>query len=147
MRILRAILPVFALFAVCATGGAWAMDGESVRPVQVAQAQNGAPSGDDRPATVGDLRHFESRMDERMTGLENRMDDRMRHLESRMMRMEDRMIQMFTALLAVMIALYGLPQLPSWWGRLRAGGKNAVASGIFLIALVVITAGAAIAAV
>ena len=140
MGILRAILPVFALFAVCAAGEARAVDGESARPVQVAQAQNGASSGDDRPATVGDLRHFESRMDERMTRLENRMDGRMRDLEGRM-------TQMFTALLAVMIALYGLPQLPSWWGRLRAGGKNAVASGIFLIALVVITAGVAIAAV
>ena len=127
MRILRAILPVFAVFAVCATGEARAVDGES------AQAQN-------RPASLGDIRQFESRMDERMTRLENRMDDRMRDLEGRM-------TQMFTALLAVMIALYGLPQLPSWWGRLRAGGKNAVASGIFLIALVVITAGVAIAAV
>ena len=134
MRILRAILPVFAVFAVCAAGEARAVDGES------AQAQN-------RPASLGDIRQFESRMDERMDRLESRMDDRMRHLEGRMMQMESHMLQMFITMIMVMLALFGAPHFPGWWNRLRANGKSAVAAGVFFVALVVITAGAAIAAV
>ena len=153
MKIFRPILPVFVLVAVCATGTARA-DDESVRPVQIAQAQSESQSGDGRPATLGDIRHFESRMNERM----DRMDARIERMESRMIqqetrldarigRLEDRMVQMFLALLAVMIALHGLPHLPDWWNRLRANGKSATVVGVLVAALAIAGAGAAIVAV
>ena len=152
MKTFRLIPFVFALVAACATGGVWAEDDESVRPVRVAQAQ--AQSGDGRQATLGDIRHFESRMNERM----DRMDARIERMESRMIqqetrldarigRLEDRMVQMFLALLAVMIALHGLPHLPDWWNRLRANGKSATVVGVLVAALAIAGAGAAIVAV
>ena len=94
MKTLRAIPIIFALIAFCATGGALAED-ESP-PTRVAQAQEAAPSGDNRPATLGDLRYFESRVDDRMA------------------RLEERMVDMFLALLFVMIMLFGLPHIPDW---------------------------------
>ena len=45
---------IFALIALCATGGAMAQ--EEAQPVQAAQTQEAAPSGDNRPATLGDIR-------------------------------------------------------------------------------------------
>ena len=125
MKTLRAIPIIFALIAFCATGGALAED-ESP-PTRVAQAQEAAPSGDNRPATLGDLRYFESRVDDRMA------------------RLEERMVDMFLALLFVMIMLFGLPHIPDWWNRLRANGKPATIAGVFLVAAVVLTAGVAIA--
>ena len=47
MKIFRPILPVFVLVAVCATGGVWVVS-ESIRPVQIAQAQSAAQSGGNR---------------------------------------------------------------------------------------------------
>ena len=117
------MLHVFALFAFCANGVVWAAD-ESAQPVQVAQSQDATHLGDNRPATLGDIRHFEARM-----------EDRMNRTDARIERLEDRMIQMFLALLAVMIALFGFPHLPDWWDRLRAGGKPAVIAGIVMFAL------------
>ena len=51
---LRVIPIVFALIAVCTTGGALA-ENESP-PVRVAQTPDATPSGNDRPATLGDIR-------------------------------------------------------------------------------------------
>ena len=125
MKTLRAIPIVFALIAFCATGGALAED-ESP-PARVAQAQEAAPSGDNRHATLGDIRYFESRVNDRMA------------------RLEDRMVDMFLALLFVMVALFGLPHMPDWWNRLRANGKPSAIAGVFLAAVAVLTAGVAIA--
>ena len=149
MKTLRPIPLIFALLAVCSPAGAQATDesaAESVRPDLSAEVP--LRSGDDRQATLGDIRHFDARSNMRMTRMENRMNERMDRMETqfnaRMERLEDRMTQMFTALLAVMIALYGLPQLPGWWSRLRASGKTATMVGIALATLAVASAGAAI---
>ena len=143
MKTLRAIPMIFALVAFCATVQVARAQGEaeSTESVQAAQAQ----SGDNRPATLGDFRDFEARIDARMSRMEQRMDERINRLESRMMRMGDHMIQMFMTLIMVMLALFGMPHFPAWWNRLRANGKPATIAGVFLIAVVVLTAGAAIA--
>ena len=62
MKTLRAIPMIFALIAVCATGSATAQ--EESPPVQVAQTQEAAPSGDNRPATLGDIRSLRAEMHE-----------------------------------------------------------------------------------
>ena len=62
MKAFRAIPMIFALIAVCATGGAMAQ--EEAQPVQAAQTREAAPSGDNRPATLGDIRSLRAEMHE-----------------------------------------------------------------------------------
>ena len=176
-----AMLPVLVLVALLTSSAAWAAD---------AQASLSAAQSDEmRPATLGDIRYLEERMDskvssleermdskissleermdskissleqrmdgrissleQRMDGrisrLEERMDSRLSSLEARMDSLEERMTNMFLALLMVMIALFGLPHIPDWWPRLRAQGTVAASSGIALAVLVPLIAGAIIA--
>ena len=130
MKTLRAVL-LSALFAAVFAGGtARAEESPSAEPVRVAQAE----SGDNRPATLGDINRLEARSEKRM----DRVEDRIGQLE-------DRMVEMFLALLIVMVALFGIPQFPDWWNRLRANGKSGAAAGILLVVAVVGVTVAAIA--
>ena len=136
MKTFRAILSVAAVVAFCASGVSRAADesppvADSVRS---ASAQDEARFGDNRLATLGDIRHTEAKISE----LRAEMNEMGRELRAAMN-------QMLYTLLAAMVALFGLPHLPSWWGRLRENGKPAAALGIFLIVLAVAGAGAAIA--
>lgn len=170
MNIHYAMLPVLVLVALLTSSAAWAADAQA--------SLSAAPSDEMRPATLGDIRYLEERMDskvssleermdskissleqrmdgrissleQRMDGrisrLEERMDSRLSSLEARMDSLEERMTNMFLALLMVMIALFGLPHIPDWWPRLRAQGTVAASSGIALAVLVPLIAGAIIA--
>ena len=90
MKLIRAILFVFALAVFCAGGAARAeeqLPDSSVSvsdSVQVAQAQESAYPGDDRPATLGDIRDAENRINARIDGMEERMNLRMDQMGERM---------------------------------------------------------------
>ena len=137
----RAIVSVAALVVFCAAGTVRAADesSSSADSVRAAQAQGAANVGDNRPATLGDLRHVQNRMDAQISELRAEFRAEMRALR------ED-MNQMLYTLLAAMIALFGLTHLPTRWRQLRENGKAAAASGIFLVVLAIAGAGAAIAA-
>ena len=137
MKTLRAVL-LFAFFAAAFAGGtARAEESPSAEPVRIAQAE----SGDNRPATLGDLNRLEARSEKRM----DRLEDYIGRLEKRIGQLENRMVEMFLALLIVMVALFGIPQFPDWWSRLRANGKSGAAAGILLVVAVVGVTVAAIA--
>ena len=119
-----------------------------VAPFDEAAAQDGSPSavvqsqsGDNRPATLGDIHRLDARLTERFNHMENRMD-------LQILELRREMNQMFYALLAAMVALFGLPHLPAWWNRMRGNGDGAgksVAVAGILIAM--LAASAAIAAI
>ena len=137
MKTFRAILSVAALVAFCATGAIRADESPPIADAaSAAQAQTLAPAiGDNRPATLGDLRHAQ-----------NRTDAQISEVRAEMHEMRATMNQMLYTLLAAMIALFGLPHLPTWWRQLRENGKPAAAARIFLVARAIASAGAAIAA-
>ena len=128
MKILRAILLSAFLAATFAGGTAWAEESPSIELVRIAQAE----SGDNRPATLGDIGRMHARFEKRMDRLDNRFD----RLEYRIVRLENRMVQMFLFLIAMMIALFGIPKLPDVCNRLRVNGKSMAAAGILLVAFV-----------
>ena len=137
MKTLRAVL-LSAFFAAAFAGGtARAEESPSAEPVRIAQAE----SGDNRPATLGDINRLESRSEKRM----DRLEDYIGRLEKRIGQLENRMVEMFLALLIVMVALFGIPQFPDWWNRLRANGKSGAAAGILLVVAIVGVTVAAIA--
>ena len=134
MKTFRAILSAAALVAFCATGAIRADESPPIADAaSAAQAQNAASAiGDNRPATLGDLRHAQNRTDAQISEVRAEMRAAMN--------------QMLYTLLAAMIALFGLPHLPTWWRQLRENGRPAAAAGIFLVARAIASAGAAIAA-
>ena len=107
----RILAAVFAFAALSAP--ARAQETPAPVPIQVAQAESAARVGDNRLATLGDLRH-----------MGNRTDAQISELRGEMQAIREEMGRMFYALLAAMIALFGLPHLPTWWRQLRANGKS-----------------------
>ena len=145
MRTCRVVVSIFALAAICTAGAMRADESPPAEPVQIAQArdaeaQTAQPqaaerTGEDRLSTLGDLRHMESRTDAQISGV-----------RAEMRALREDMNEQFYTLLAVMVALFGLPQLPGWLRQLRENGKPAVAAGIFLVVLAAAAGGAAVAA-
>ena len=145
MKILRFIPLIFALSAIGATAGARAEESppsaESVRPAPSAEAP--LQAGDNRWATVGDIRHMENKVDSQISEL--RMQIQMLHAQNQGFHES-----LNTALLAVvgifatmMAALLGL----LWKARF---GNVSASAALFLIPIALVaalTVGAAIAAV
>ena len=117
-----------------------------------APAQAPARSGDDRQATLGDIRESEARINARIDGLEvrmGRMEMRMTRMEARLdgqerelrelredlRQIRDMMQTHFQWLMAAIIAVLGLPQFFGWMTRMRASGKSAAAAALVLVVL------------
>ena len=54
---------IVAVSAFCANGIAWAADADSAQPVPVVESRDAAPD-DNRPATLGDIRHTDAKISE-----------------------------------------------------------------------------------
>ena len=115
----RVLAAGFVFAALSAPAGA--QETAASVPIQVAQAESAGRVGDDRLATLGDLRHMGGRTDAQISELRSEMRD----IRGEMQAIREEMGRMFYALLAAMIALFGLPHLPTWWRQLRANGKSA----------------------
>ena len=145
MKTLRAIPIVFALIAFCATGGALAED-ESP-PARIAQAQESSPSGDDRPATLGDIRALRSETQALGRELRAEMHEMGRELRTQIQAINDTLHMAFLGVAGILatgvVALVGL-----LW-KTRSGNLSGSAA-VFLIPVALaaaLTVGAAIAAV
>ena len=112
----------------------------SIHPVRVSQAGAATqPSPDEysRPATQSDIRTVQDdirtvegdlrRVDERIGRLETQMDQMRAEMRAEMREIRQAMREDFRWLLAAIIALLGLPQLPNWVNRLRRNGKEPAA--------------------
>ena len=108
----RVLAAGFVFIALSAPAGA--QETAASVPIQVAQAEGAGRVGGDRLATLGDLRHMGGRTDAQIS-----------ELRGEMQAIREEMGRMFYALLAAMIALFGLPHLPTWWRQFRANGKSA----------------------
>ena len=163
MNTFRTILTVFALVAVFAPGVARA--DESARPVQVAQAQNGAQPGDNRPATLGDIRHMEARSDAQISELRTDVNAQISELRADMnaqgRELRDQIQQLHmqnqgfhTSLNNALMAIVGIfatmmAAFVALFWKFRAGTPSAPAA-VFLIPIALaaaLTVGAAVAAV
>ena len=134
MKTLRAIPMIFALVAFCATVQVAQAQGEaeSTESVQAAQAQ----SGDNRPATLGDIRSLRAEMHEMG-----------RELRAQIQAINDTLHMAFLTMAGifatVMVALVGL----LWKSR---PGNLSGSAAVFLIPVALaaaLTVGAAIAAI
>ena len=134
MKTLRAIPMIFALVAFCATVQVARAQGEaeSTESVQAAQAQ----SGDNRPATLGDIRSLRAEMHEMG-----------RELRAQIQAINDTLHMAFLTMAGifatVMVALVGL----LWKSR---PGNLSGSAAVFLIPVALaaaLTVGAAIAAI
>ena len=134
MKTLRAIPMIFALVAFCATVQVARAQGEaeSTESVQAAQAQ----SGDNRPATLGDIRSLRAEMHEMG-----------RELRAQIQAINDTLHMAFLTMAGifatVMVALVGL----LWKSRT---GNLSGSAAVFLIPVALaaaLTVGAAIAAI
>ena len=155
MKLIRGILFVFAL-AVFGAGGAARAEEQSSDSsvsvsdsVQVAQAQESAYPGDDRPATLGDIRgairDAENRINARIDGMEARMNLRMDQMGERMDRTDAQIESLrqdvrtthtgLYAILAVLltIALGGLLTIINLLFKERRGAMISGAAAAFLL--------------
>ena len=149
MKTLRAIPMILALIAFCATVQvARAQDG--AQPVQVAQAQEATPSGDNRPATLGDIRDL--RNETNALGRELRAQIQGIYEQNQLMQMQYQAFynSLNNALLAIIgvfaTMVAGFATL-IWKNR---SGTPSVSAAVFLIPVALaaaLTVGAAIAAV
>ena len=106
-------LPAAAIVAaLLLTDNAAAQENESAPVVRAQSEQGDAAARDNLPATLGDLRESEDRINGQMGRLEKRMGERMERMESRMGermdRMDGRMLSLHGAVMGVHDALYAL---------------------------------------
>ena len=145
MKTLRAIPMIFALVAFCATVQVAQAQGEaeSTESVQAAQAQ----SGDNRPATLGDIRALRAETQALGRELRAEMTNMGQELRAQIQAINDTLHMAFLTMAGifatVMVALVGL----LWKSRT---GNLSGSAAVFLIPVALaaaLTVGAAIAAI
>ena len=146
MKMFRPVALMVVLAAACAVAGARAeeespLSAEAVRPVAAAEVP--LRSGDNRPATLGDIRHLENRVDSQISELRAQNQALYAQNQAFHQSLNNALLAIVGIFATMMVALLGL-----LW-KIRFGNISASAAVILIpIALAAALAvGAAVAAV